>query len=285
MSFLPIPTFFQRETLGAKLAIWVGGLIPYRCWKDSKCLFILSSGRTGSLSTIKLLNMSPQVEAYHEPSPRVRSASKSAYYEQYINPDKYRQLFIRARSLKITYSNVRRKIYAEATYMIYLSSLIADLLPNSRFLHLYRHPAAFVRSGMRRGWYNRHSFDQYRLEPSRNDPIRKEWDNWPRFSKILWVWQAVNEHILKLQEQIDRSRFLSVKHEDLALAETEKYKELFAFLGVSCPPHEDVCSLLSVKYNAQTEGHFHKLEEWTYEETRALKEIAWGTMAKLGYRL
>ena len=128
-------------------------------------------------------------------------------------------------------------------------------------------------------------FDQYRLEPAGDDPIRKEWDNWPRLSKILWVWQAVNEYILKLQEQMDKNRFLSVKHEDLVVADTEKYKELFAFLGVSSPPHKDVCSLLSVKHNVQTEGSFHNFEEWTYRERYALEKIAWRTMAKLGYRL
>jgi hypothetical protein len=275
---------FKREILKRIVFPWVGSLIPYRFWKNSKSLFILSSGRTGSLSTVKLLNLSPQIEAYHEPFPRLRRESKSAYYEHYQNLKRYQQLFIEARGLKITYSNVRNKIYAEATYMIYLTELIAELLPNSKFLHLYRHPAAFVRSGMRRGWYRPHLFDEYRLEPSMNDPIRKHWDSWPRFSKILWVWQAVNEYILKLKERIDRRRFLSVKHEDLVLADTEKYKELFAFLGVPCPLHKDVCSLLSVKHNAQSKGEFHRFKEWTCEEKFAFKEIAGNTMEKLGYK-
>jgi hypothetical protein len=252
-------------------------------WKNSRCLFILSTGRTGSVSTIKLLNLASQIEAYHEPSPRLRLEAKSAYYKQNQNMERYRQLFKQSRSLQITYSNLRNKIYAEATYMIYLSALIAELLPNSKFLHLYRHPVSFVRSGMRRGWYNQHSFDEYRLEPSRNDPIRKLWDNWPQLPKILWVWQAVNEYILNFQDHIDKKRFLSIKHEDLVEPGTEKYKELFAFLNVSCPSRKDVCSLLSVKHNAQTEGQFHNFEEWTCEEKDAFKKIAEKTMEKLGY--
>jgi hypothetical protein len=283
---------FRRAVAGllphssrAKISVGLGRFVPYHFLKNSECLFILSSGRTGSLSTVKLLNTSPYIKAYHEPSPRLRKLSKAAYYDLWENEDKYRQIFTGARGFRLSYSKIFRRIYAEATYMIYLSPMIARLIPKSKFVHLYRHPAAFVTSGMRRGWYDNHLYDKYRLEPAMNDPIRKDWVKWSRSSKILWVWTAVNEYILNFQKSLGEGRFLGLKHEDLMVAEKGKYRKLFEFLRTPCPAYEKINSVLSVKHNAQLEGSFHEFKYWTGEERADLKQIAGETMAKLGYIL
>jgi hypothetical protein len=48
-------------------------------------------------------------------------------------------------------------------------------MPNVKFVHLFRHPGEVVRSGMRRGWYNGHPSDRYRIEPGQHDPMRRLW--------------------------------------------------------------------------------------------------------------
>lgn len=253
-------------------------------WRSTRCLFNLSTGRTGTLTMVKLLNLSPEINAFHEPRPVLGEVSKAAYNDIWVQPDKYKPLFVAARRSPIGITGLKGKIYAEHTLMIYLSPMIANELPKAKFMHMYRHPKDVVRSGMRRGWFRGHPWDKYRLEPLQGDTLRGKWDTeWDPFAKICWFWNSVNSFILELQERFGSRRMLSMKFEDFIDIETGAYARPFEFLDVEPPPIDEARKILCVKHNVQTVGDFPQYEYWSEQQRDTFYRITGKTMQQLGY--
>lgn len=271
----------MKEGFGrSRLINIIGGLF----WRSTKCLFNLTTGRTASVTMIKLLNLSPAVDAFHEPKPRLREASKAAYADIREQPEKYASLFSAARRGPIGITGLKGRIYVEHTVMASLSPLIANELPEARFMHMHRHPAGVIRSGIHRGWYQGHSWDRYRVEPLPDDPVREQWDTeWDPFAKICWNWHFVNDYILRFRETIANERTLPVRFESFVDVETGDYARPFEFLGLEPPSIDLAREVLGVRHNAQIEGDFPSYEQWSDEQRRILYRIAGETMQRLGY--
>jgi hypothetical protein len=252
-------------------------------WREVPCLFILSTGRTGTLALCRLLNLSPEVLALHEPHPRPYEAFRSAYAEVWDRPEPYRRIFEEARRGHLAWAALRGKAYAEGTAVKYFAPAIAQLIPRSRFLHVYRHPADVVRSCMRRGWFANHPLDRYRPCPSPGGPDYNKWLNWNAFARNCWIWGADNEFFLRVRDAVSEDRFLSVAFEEFIAPESKAYERIFGFLGVACPPHKNVREVLGVRHNEQTTGSFPRPAEWSEGLRKTMRTIAGGTMEALGY--
>jgi len=252
-------------------------------WRNAECMFIISTGRTGSSTLINLLNTSSAIKAYHEPKPNLLEEMKASYAEAWEKPERYRRLFTDVRSQLIGHTHLLGKIYIEATQMQFFTPVIADLMHKAKFLHLYRSPWDFVRSAMRRGWYQNHQYDKYRIIPLRTDPARNCWANWGAFEKNCWHWKALNEFFLKFQDSIDKHRTLSISFEQLICPNTRIYEDIFRFLGIEYPAHNVIRRILSVKHNEQKSGSFPRFEDWNEHQRALLQEIAGDVIKKLGY--
>lgn len=250
-----------------------------------RSLFVLSTGRTGTQSLTHLLNLSPEITAFHEPEPLLLEESLAAYPTLQSNPEALQAVFLNGRRRLLQDATHRGRIYAEmSNRMTYFAPVIAQLLPNARFLHLYRHPADVVRSGMRRGWYDHHKLDRYRITPTAGDPAAAEWADWDPFSKICWYWSAVNDFATRFSNQISPDRFLAVRFEDL-FADNSVAEKLFTFTGVQVPPEDKISSVLSVRHNEQRNGDFPSAGGFNEQQRQTLSKIAGGTIEQLGYTL
>lgn len=259
-----------------------------RYWKSTKCLFLLHTGRVGSVTAIKLLDLSPHVYALHEPSllesltPKYACTDPEEYAARYGAV--FAKTFAKARQGTIGMVGGSHRAYAESFWTAYFGLEVAKLLPLSRFVHLHRHPGEYVRSGMRRGWYVDHAWDVRRLEPSPSDPVYKLWHTeWDAFRKIAWLWQTMNAYFLKMRESVPEDRFAVMRSEDFYRFGTGAYRRLFDLLDVPPPPEDEARTLLSVRHNAQTKGDFPPYEEWTSEQRQILRDIAGPMMERLGY--
>ena len=248
-------------------------------WKFTKCAFTMTTGRTGTLTLIKLLNLSPEIKAYHEPLPHLREYVKTAYNDIYINQEKYANIFREARCNLIFKSWIKGHTYVEHTVMTSFCPSIAIELPNSKFIHIFRHPADVIRSGLRRRWYQGHAWDDNRIEPTPDDPNRSKWDTqWDPLLKVCWNWNYVNNFIIEFSKNLPKNRFLAVKFERLINKDTDEYLRVFSFLNVDPPNEKDVRKILNHKYNAQENGKFPKYEEWTVQNKQNLLDISGETM-------
>lgn len=252
-------------------------------WRSARCLFILSTGRTGSSTLIKLLNLSPDVNAFHEPKPNLVKEYRSSFRDMSDRPDYYRRLFMRARSLQISQSTSDGSVYAEATLLKFFAPVIAQLLPNSKFLHIHRHPGEVVRSGMRRRWYLNNPLDKYRAVPVPSDPASSKWVQWDSFNKVCWLWHAENQRFLELAQSLGGERVLSLQFDNWINPQTGQYQIIFDFLGVKQPKAGIVSEILGEKHNRQVDGEFPHYELWTESQKHKLHEIASSTMDQLGY--
>lgn len=265
-----------------RLERWVGPLF----WKKARAVFVLSTGRAGTMSLTKLLAISPKIRAAHEPRPMLLEESKVAFSEVWDDVEQYAQIFRNARAHVLGGTYLRRQIYAEtANHLAFLSPAIATLVPGAKFIHLYRHPADVVRSGMRRGWYNGHPWDRFRIKPASDDPAARHWDHWNHFEKNCWYWRAANEFALRFISSIDPTKSLCLKFEDLFGTEAGVCQSVFEFLNVPCPAQSEIHAVLATRYNQQTSGSFPRRHNWSQEQRRTLQRITGSTMQRLGYSL
>lgn len=253
-------------------------------WKKSPCVFTLSTGRSGTLTLIKMLGLSPDIYAVHEPDPKLLDEFNTAFYEIRANSRRYRTLFKDARRDIICQARRQRKIYAEGAIMKYFSPVIAAMMKNARFLYCHRHPAGVVRSGMRRGWYQGHVFDKYKLAPIQTDPAYDKWQEWDAFAKNCWMWKMENEFFLRFINHVGDGRALKVPFEKLIDPESNFSQDLFRFIGVDPPGYDEVCGTLKVQHNKQQTGDFPEFNQWSDAQKRTLYDIAGDVMQELGYQ-
>ncbi len=261
----------------------VDRLLGSRGWRDAKCLYILSTGRTGTTSLEKLFKLVPDIAVYHELPPFNAVTTIEALHHVHDNPEKFARYFRKHRAAIIGSHHRRGEVFVETNNFKYLSPVIADLLPGARFVHLYRHPADYVRSGMRRNWYVSHPWDRFRLVPAENDPWYAAWQDWPPFNKICWFWKTANQTFLDFLKTQPESRVASVKFEEMFDGKSNAYERFFRIIGVDPPPEDLAREHLATPMNAQNDGDFPRYSDWTKSQKDILHEIAGDVMFQLEY--
>ena len=225
-------------------------------WQSNRCVFVLSTGRTGTMQLAALLNLSPDIMAFHEPFPQLYKASLDAY-EQRCSPDISQHVVRAARDELIAQATHHRQIYVETNNRL---TLLADTLtrafPSSQFIHLHRHPWEVIRSGMTRRWYNGSHLDPFRIAPRPDDPFFNNWHACSPIEKTAWFWSYTNQSIRDFLRQLPTDRWFELHAQALFKNDLETIQALFAFLGVSSPSKVDIAKTLSRRLNAHVK-HTH----------------------------
>lgn len=251
-------------------------------WRKAQCLFVLSTGRTGTTTLARLLNLSEEIDAFHEPRPQLLEERQAARWELHTNKRKYRHIFIRARGAPLFQAVWKGRMYAETSARLtFFAPVIADLLPRAKFLFIHRNPVGLIRSGMKRGWYVDHPADYARIRPVRGEDFFDRWEQRSPFEKICWYWKVYNEFAIDFCRQIPSSRVLTFRASDLF--EGTAVPQIFEFLDVRQLSDDDVDRVLRKKLNAQQEGSFPEEDEWSSCMYGTLRRIAGDTMEKLCY--
>ncbi len=254
--------------------------------RSLRCLFVLSTGRVGTVTLTKLLSLSPKILARHEPGPLLLEETKRAYQQHPLSAKEGTRLarvFATARARALFRTVRRTGLYAECSNRLtYLAPALANYFPRSRFIHLYRDPAATVRSGMRRRWYVDHPWDGQRIAPLPDDPWAEHWNEWGPFERCCWFWNAVNEFALDMVDLLPPDRVYSTSMESL-FASHDAAERVFTWLGIDVPPRDDIQRVIAKPYNAQRENRFPSWSEWTPEQKEQLERIASSTARRLKY--
>ena len=173
------------------------------------------------------------------------------------------------------------KVYVETNNRItFFAPALARLLPNARFIHVVRHPADFVRSGMRRDYYGEGNIQHQRLTPSSHP----QWASYSELEKIAWEWNEINAFVEDFKASLPASRVMTIRSESL-FRDSGSILQVLEFMGIADDPvlrrevgrpHKPV--------NQQRKGSFPKYAEWSPKEKAALRRIA--TLAPTyGYEL
>jgi hypothetical protein len=236
-------------------------------------VFVLSTGRCGTKWLTELLSRSNDVFVNHALQPELIRQSRRAYELGPTNVDFLTEIVRAARDDLISAAHQRSRVYVETNNKItFFAFALKNAYPRSRFVHLYRHPADFVRSGMRRGWYSGHSHDVGRI-------VMKESGQWERLSRverIAWLWNETNSFIEVFLQELEPDRSIAVQSEQM-FSDGKVTLEICRFVGGDDISSFDVNKMLGKRVNVQRQGDFPRFEEWTVEQQEILRK--WCTLA------
>lgn len=261
-------------------------------------VFFLSTGRTGTAFYTELLNQSDRVKVFHSPSALLCHAKselitqgKVAYemFQKYGYEDErvnrlLEQVFMAAREELLYKSCIHQKRYIETNNRItFLAPAIKKCIPHAKFVHIYRHPGEFVRSGIRRNYYG--SSDTHQLgmiTPLQGNEGYECWSEYENYEKVGWLWNETNRFVDDYLQTLDSSDYIQVNFNELSL---EQVTSLMRFLEIDAIDEVAIERAIAQPVNAQVGGSFPLYDAWTDEQKHALDRIC-GTLAKkLGYVL
>lgn len=248
-------------------------------------LFVISTGRCGTVTLIELLKLSPSIISKHETYPILLDTQQEMYNRRFDNTEEDEKMFIKSRSKVLNNAVLKNKVYAESTLLKFFLPSILKVLPNSKILHLYRHPGDTIRSFMRRGWYLGNKWDKHRIVPTSDDKFYEEWKTWGAFEKNCWHWHTVNDYMIKFAEKFGHDRIVKLKFEDLIDINKQSYRVPFNMVGQKAPSIELVQKVLSKPHNEQKKGEFPRYKDWDNAHLKTLKYIAGDTIKHLGYKV
>ena len=280
LSYTPVDYLIKVLNLGCKTV----------CWSEreerNEALFVLSTGRVGTRTVARLLGMAPKVLAFHEPLPKLYVFNKLAYCaDNHEGPrEALLQGFKEARGIYLRPCTRTGRRYVETSPQVtFLAPLVAQALPNAKFVHLIRDPRQVVRSGVRRGWYGGHMQDSTRITPLGGQPAAT-WGQWEQLQKLAWLWQETNRYIEAFTSRLDSGQYTRVFSENLFNGNERTLTKLFSMLDSEPPPGRKVKSVLDTKMNAQKTGACPEVSSWTPAQKQRVWDIAGPLAERYGYR-
>lgn len=236
--------------------------------------FILSSGRSGTMTISRVLSQINGCVCLHEPSPELILESSEYHYGK-LSKEKIKDLLLKTRKPFVDGS-----VYCESNQTLSLMiPVLADAFPEARYVWLIRNGLDVVASIYQKQWYSGHSenHDSYEDCP----PIEKAWidgrirgdlsgdmssDEWAtldRFGRCCWYWAYVNRII-----ENDLNRHASTRYYRLRLEEIyEDLPTLIDWMGLkaSIAPlvgQHNIAKRIPYHWTDWTESEWEKFEHW-----------------------
>lgn len=235
-------------------------------------IFFLSTGRCGTKWFSELFSKNSSCMVLHDPKPNLAIQSKLAYNinkktdlkETEINLLK--EIFWAAREQFLRYSYKSNKRYIETNnYISFFAPILISIFPDAKFVHLYRHPGEFVRSGIRRNYYTENNSDDLkRITPETHN----DWDNYTQIEKISWLWNETNIFIENFKKT-NQDKVFDFNFNNLNL---DKVLDLCKFINLAIFPRH-ITKFLGVKSNIQKQGSFPEYDNWKNSDKESLKAI------------
>lgn len=195
--------------------------------KGKKVFFVVGTGRSGSMTIARILNQHSQIACCHEATLcLIRLSSEYAHGRK-------SQEQVSEELIKMFH---KTNIYPEQGYygesnqkLSNLIEPITDILPEAKFVWLIRRADTCVSSMYSRGWFSaqpkhrtykldiggEHWF-HFRLNGAESKVFTEEqWQDMSRFEKCCWYWSHWNENIAQQLDDIDQSRSIMVRLEEL----------------------------------------------------------------------
>ena len=199
-------------------------VLPEDVLAQAAPVFVLSTGRVGTMLLTRLFELEKGLNIEHEALPEMLYTGKLAYADP-SNIEFTKGAFMAGRYEAIRDCQLQNLRYVETNNRLtFFAPAMAALFPNAKFIHLLRHPDSFVSSGIQRNWYTGKTItDEGRIAPAKDSGIERQQD------KIAWLWNATNAFIDDFKEGAGKDRTLTVRSEDL-FSNTEEAERILNWL-------------------------------------------------------
>lgn len=268
-----VRAYFERRRFVASQQIdWP--VFPAELYATHEPVFVLSTGRCGTALLTSIFNRVPSVLCEHSPSPELVAIERDAHRHGLDQFDAYRTAISAARFDLISESHLRGRRYIETNCRItFFAPHLADLFPRARFIHLVRHPGDFVRSAVRRGYYEGRYFDMGRITPQ-SGQAAGEWESMDSFERTAWLWNETNTFVEHFKSSAS-DRVLTVKAEEL-FSTTDAAARILDFLKLPELPQKTLQNCLRQPVNQQVGGRVPPFAEW--ERERVHRVLRWAPL-------
>lgn len=255
---------------------------------EHPCVFVLSTGRSGTQTLTNLISSAHNVLILHEPYPDLLRLARIGYRSHGL-PDTdvfLAQSFLAFREEQLNLALQYGKGYVETgPQCTFLAPSIAKAIPEAKFIHVVRNPCMLVRSGMRRNWNAGHALDKFRISPLPESPYFNKWDSMDAFEKTIWQWGETNNWISNFMDTLSANKKLFLHAEDLFDGNEQTISNVFKFISSNPPSPRVISNILEKKINRQSSGYFSEPKDWTDEMRNTLNEIAGKTANDMGYTI
>ena len=199
-------------------------VLPDDVLANATPVFVLSTGRVGTMLLTRLFELEKGLHIEHEALPEMLYTGKLAYADP-SNIEFTKGALMAGRYEAIRDCQLQNLRYVETNNRLtFFAPAMAALFPNAKFIHLLRHPDSFVSSGIQRNWYTGKTItDEGRIAPAKDSGIERQQD------KIAWLWNATNAYIEDFKEGAGKDRTLTVRSEDL-FSNTEEAERILNWL-------------------------------------------------------
>lgn len=253
-------------------------------------VFFLSTGRSGTKWFAELLNRGKNTLVFHVPKPDLSVQNVFAYnclQKEQLQADQdlwhaIAEIFLAAREQNLRYSYKTRKRYIETNnFLTFFAPVLAELFPESKFVHLYRHPGEFVRSAMDRNYYGEEDpWKMRRIKPVSGEYLNK-WGHLSQLEKSAWLWNETNLFIEHFKSKINPDRIFSFNFNELTI---ESVKSLAQFIGVDFKENV-IRKNMHKKKNIQKTRKFPPYSQWKEQDKQKLMDICDELAVRYGYNL
>jgi Sulfotransferase family len=248
-------------------------------------VFFLSTGRTGTKWFSVLLAHDKSNKILHNPTPSLGAQSNTVYkticnsgspeYNKLIE-----EIYLAARENHLRYSfKTDRRIIETNNYISFFAPILAKLFPESRFVHLVRHPVEFIWSGVRRQYYTNSPEDIRRIIPLADTENSEKWDSFSQTQKIAWLWNETNQFIENFKQTIDSERSITFPFHQL---NTENVNTVLDFTG-STINKNTTKNYLNKRVNSQKTGNKSEHDDWKTENIGSITAICKDLSKKYGF--
>lgn len=263
---------------------------PIKLPENFKPVFVLSTGRCGTLTLTNLMKLCPTIQAYHEPHPNF--VTTSYFYFNKIGPDLHKdfwyELIKHARGSLMLRTYWLDRVYFESNNRLALfADLLIEMFPQSKLIHVVRNPFDFIRSAIKKGYYKNNSWDFARIKPQINDELYKVWSEIKRIEKCAWLWKETNKHIINVLENVSERNKIFIKAEDIFKCNYEQIERVYRFANenVRIPSTRKIKRILKKKYNLSINSDNLRMKNWGNDEMNSILKQTSDLMKKFGYAI
>lgn len=252
--------------------------------KGEQMFFVVTTGRSGSMTLSSVLSQHSSISCLHEPVEQLISLS-TQYEHRQISQEE-----IQAK-LKVLYCQTgifHHHLFSGQSdqKLSNLITSIAKLLPDAKFIWLLRNGEDVVSSGYGRGWFDDAEFynvpfskTAFSINPkySRSRLNGAEcgffseitWKNMGAFERNCWYWSYWNNRIEEQISLLPEKQWMMVKLEELHT----KLTDLCEFIGV---PDEG----LNIKGHNQANYTVLRADNWDNTQKEIFKKHCASSMKK-----
>ena len=261
-------------------------------------VFILGSGRSGTLQMVKMLENIVGIEAHHEYLFENVLKPAVLYRMQVVTHEEVKQVLARTHVPAVLYSNA--PVWVDSSNALpWIVKPLYELFPNARFIHLIRDGRKVVSSFFHK--FTEIVYDdrcvsilnQWLAHPDNvvePPPEKKYWRPVPvkgerhyeyfthynRFQRLSYYWQDVNLRIRESLEAVPDAQKMFIHLEDL-VSDGQALKGFLGMFGVAY--HDKYLQVLRKPVNVAIPKNF----PLTDQERAEFTDIAGAAMKSFGY--